>query len=350
MTLRDSDIFSATICAIDDEPANVLLLQRLLEQVGYKNIVTFTDAKSGYEFLTSNEIDLLLLDLQMPKMSGFEILEKLKPQSEESVFTPIMVLTADATSATKRRSISLGAHEFLTKPFDAFEMTLKVKNLVRTRLALKKLSLTESLPENEAHYRLRLHEKEELEIIEKLGGPAECPLEDSKTHRDRVGEYSSKIAAELGLTSEFIHDIQYAAQLYDVGKVGISDEILLKPGKLTKEEFEAVKRHTEIGASILSGSNSAIMAMAEQIAFSHHERWDGRGYPCGLSGLDIPLCGRIVAVVDVFDALTHDRSYKKAWSVESAIESILENSGTQFDPTVVDAFMRVMAQSSKKAA
>ena len=350
MILRDSDIFGATICAIDDEPANVLLLQRLLEQVGYHNITTFTDSKVGYDYLTSNEIDLVMLDLQMPKMSGFEILEKLKPQSEETVFTPIMVLTADATAATKRQSISLGAHEFLTKPFDAFEVTLKVKNLIRTRLALKKLSLADNSSDNDAHHRLRLHEKEELEIIEKLGSPAECPQEDSKTHRDRVGEYSARIATELGLNAEFVHDIQYAAQLYDVGKVGISDDILLKPGKLTKEEFEAMKRHTEIGASILSGSNSAIMTMAEQIAFSHHERWDGRGYPCGLSRLDIPLRGRIVAVIDVFDALTHDRSYKKAWSVESALESILENSGTQFDPSVVDAFMRVMAAERKKAA
>ena len=161
---------------------------------------------------------------------------------------------------------------------------------------------------------------------------------------------SARIAAELELSAEFVHDIQYAAQLYDVGKVGISDDILLKPGKLTTEEFEAMKRHTEIGASILSGSSSAIMAMAEQIAFSHHERWDGRGYPCGLSRLDIPLCGRIVSVVDVFDALTHDRSYKKAWSVEAALESIVENSGTQFDPTVVDAFLRVMSAESKLAA
>jgi putative two-component system response regulator len=152
------------------------------------------------------------------------------------------------------------------------------------------------------------------------------------------------------LSTDFVHDIQYAAQLYDVGKVGISDDILLKPGKLTTEEFEAMKRHTEIGASILSGSSSAIMAMAEQIAFSHHERWDGRGYPCGLSSHDIPLCGRIVAVVDVFDALTHDRSYKKAWTVEAALESIVENSGTQFDPSVVDAFLRVMNADKRVAA
>lgn len=350
MILSDSDIFAARICAIDDEPANVLLLDRLLEQVGYKNVVCFTDSRLGYEFVTTNEIDLLLLDLQMPKMTGFEILEKLKPQSEDFVFTPIMVLTADATLGTKRQSIQLGAHDFLTKPFEAIEVALRVKNLIRTRLALKKLALDGRMPEHEVHRRLMLQEKEELEIVEKLGGPAECPQEDPKTHRDRVGDYSARIAAELGLPEEFIHDIQYAAQLYDVGKVGISDSILLKPGKLTPEEFEAMKRHTEIGASILSGSDSAIMAMAEQIAFSHHERWDGRGYPCGLSRLDIPLCGRIVSVVDVFDALTHDRSYKKAWSIESALESIVENSGTQFDPAVVDAFLRVMAAEKRQAA
>jgi DNA-binding response OmpR family regulator len=141
MILTESDIFSAKICAIDDEPANVLLLDRLLEQVGYKNIVCFTDARLGYEFVTTNEIDLLLLDLQMPRMSGFEILEKLKPQSEETVFTPIMVLTADATHTTKRQSILLGAHDFLTKPFEAIEVALRVKNLLRTRLALKNVTV-----------------------------------------------------------------------------------------------------------------------------------------------------------------------------------------------------------------
>lgn len=350
MILRDSDIFAAKICVIDDEPANVLLLERLLEQVGYTDIVSFTNSKLGWEFVTNHEIDLLLLDLQMPFMSGFEILEKLKPQSQETLFTPIMVLTADATLGTKRQSFALGSHDYLTKPFEAIEVALRVKNLIRTRLALKMLAFNGVLTEAETLGRLRLREKEELEIVDKLVAPAECPQEDSKSHRDRVGEISTKIAKELKMPQDYVHDIFYAAQLYDVGKIGISDEILLKPGKLTPEEFETMKRHTEIGASILSGSNSAIMAMAEQIAFSHHERWDGKGYPCGLRGTDIPLCGRIVSVVDVFDALTHDRSYKKAWSIDSALESITENSGSQFDPTVVDAFLRIMKNADQKQA
>lgn len=348
MILRDSDIFAARICVIDDEPANVLLLERLLEHVGYKDVVCFTDSRLGWDYVTNNEIDLLLLDLQMPKMSGLEILEKLKPQSEESAFVPIMVLTADATVGTKRQSFALGAHDYLTKPFEAIEVALRVKNLLRIRLAFKQLALDGGqLETGDGHRKLRLLEKEELGIVEKLNTTNECPGDDTKAHRDRVGEMASKIASELGLDETFIHDIHYAAQLYDVGKMGISDQILLKPGKLTPEEYEAMKRHTEIGASILSGSNSAILAMAEQIAFSHHERWDGKGYPCGLKGTDIPLCGRIVAVVDVFDALTHERSYKKAWPVETALEAIVENSGTQFDPDVVDAFMRIMSRGEQ---
>ncbi len=349
MILRDSDILAAKICVIDDEPANVLLLERLLEQVGYRDIKSFTDPLAGWEYITNNVIDLLLLDLQMPKLSGLEILERLKPQNECSVFTPIMVLTADATHTTKRQAFSLGTHDYLVKPFEAIEVTLRVKNLIRTRLALKLLDQDKG-EGAEASHRLRLQEKEELEIVEKLSGPAECPQEDEKTHRDRIGELSAKIARLMEMPDSFVHDIQYAAQLYDVGKIGISDDILLKPGKLTAEEFETMKRHTEIGASILSGSNSAIMAMAEQIAFTHHERWDGRGYPCGLKGQDIPLPGRIVAVVDVFDALTHERSYKKAWEYEDAIEAILENSGTHFDPSIVDAFIRVMGAMRSEAA
>lgn len=350
MMLRDSDIFAARICVIDDEAANVLLLERLLETVGYSNVISFTDPRAGWDFITNNEIDLLLLDLQMPKLSGFDILERLKPQNEDGVFTPIMVLTADATIGTKRQSFSLGTHDYLTKPFEAIEVALRVKNLIRMRLALKLLALQGNMTEAEIQKRLRLREKEELEIVDKMSSTSECPAEDPKTHRERVGSLSAQIATELGMSAQFVHDIQYAAQLYDVGKIGISDEILLKPGKLTPEEFETVKRHTEIGASILSGSNSSIMAMAEQIAFSHHERWDGRGYPCGLRGTDIPICGRIVGVVDVFEALTHERAYKKAWQMDVAIEAIVENSGTHFDPSVVDAFMRVMQRIQQQAA
>ncbi|MBI1333108.1 MAG: response regulator [Armatimonadetes bacterium] len=350
MILRDSDLLEAGICIIDDEPANVLLLQRILEYSGYSNVVSFTDPRAGWDYITSNEIDLLALDLQMPKISGLEILERLKPQNEETIFTPIMVLTADATITTRRQSINLGAHDFLTKPFEAIEVAMRVKNLLRMRLALKKLAVEGNMPETELKSRLRLREREELEIVGKLASPSECPQEDAKTHRERIGTLSAALAAELGMDEAFVRDIQLAAQLYDVGKIGISNEILLKPGKLTPEEFEMMKRHTEIGASILSGSNSSVMAMAEQIAFSHHERWDGRGYPCGLKGNDIPISGRIVAVIDVFDALTHERSYKQAWTTEAALEAIRENSGAQFDPNVVEAFMRCLERPENQVA
>lgn len=350
MILRDSDILAAKICVIDDEPANVLLLERLLEQVGYTNVKGFTNPIEGWNYITSQEIDLLLLDLQMPKLSGIEILERLKPQNDNSVFTPIMVLTADATHTAKRNSFAQGAHDYLTKPFEAIEVTLRIRTLIRLRLALKMLAMDGRLSEVETQKHLRLQEREELEIVEKLSGPSECPQEDPKVHRDRVGSISAQIARQLNLSEEFIHDIFYAAQLYDVGKIGIPNDILLKPGKLTAEEYEAMKRHTEIGASILSGSSSSIMSMAEQIAFSHHERWDGKGYPCGLHGADIPLAGRIVSVIDVFDALTHERSYKKAWDFETAIQAIVDNSGTQFDPAVVEAFLRVIKNPEDQVA
>ena len=165
--------------------------------------------------------------------------------------------------------------------------------------------------------------------------------DNTKEHVTRVGELAGKIAAALGLTPDFIATIRYSALLHDVGKIGISDTILLKPGKLTDEEYETMKQHTKIGAQILSGSKSEILSMAEEIAITHHERWDGRGYPNRIAGSDIPLSGRIVAVVDVFDALTNERSYKKAWPVEDALAEIERNSGTQFDPMIVDALLEL---------
>ena len=230
-----------------------------------------------------------------------------------------MVLTADATPNAKRQALSLGANDFLTKPFEAFEVGLRVKNLLRMRSLYTNLSDEKSTLEEKVEERTEAIKKTQLEIVERLGLATEFRDDDTKEHVTRVGELAGKIAAMLGLPAEFVSTIRYSALLHDVGKIGISDTILLKPGKLTDEEYETMKQHTKIGAQILSGSKSEILAMAEEIAITHHERWDGRGYPNRIAGSDIPLSGRIVAVVDVYDALTNERSYKKAWPVQDAL-------------------------------
>lgn len=336
-------LLSSRILIVDDEPANVLLLERLLEQLGYNNVETFTDSLEALPRILDSSVDLVLLDIQMPQLTGFEILEQIRETKNESEFRPVMVLTADATAATKRKALALGAEDFLTKPFEAYEVALRVKNLLRTRHLYKEISFENDLLEQRVRERTRELEDIQLEIVDRLGLATEYRDDDTKAHTTRVGDLASQVAAHMGLPEKYVQLIRLAAPLHDIGKIGISDLILLKQGKLTDEEFATMKKHTEIGASILSGSKSEILQLAQEIAISHHERWDGRGYPHQLQGEDIPLSGRIVSVVDVYDALTHARSYKPAWPIQQALDEIQKNSGTQFDPEVVQAFVSLFA-------
>lgn len=343
--ITSNDLLNSKIVIIDDEPANVLVLERLLEQLGYTDVKGFTVSEEGWNYLLTNQVDLLLLDLQMPKLSGLDILRMLQENEDDHTFLPVMVLTADTTAPTKRQALSLGAQDFLTKPFEAYEVALRVKNLLRVRSSYFGLTRDKERLEEAVQKRTQDLVQTQLEIVERLGLATEYRDDDTKEHTFRVGEMAAALAEEMGLDREFVQRLRLAAPLHDVGKIGISDTILLKPGRLTDEEYETMKKHAEIGASILSGSTSDLLILAEEIAISHHERWDGRGYPNKIAADDIPLSGRIVAVVDVFDALTHERSYKKAWPVEDALAEIQRCSGTQFDPQVVEALERYLEKN-----
>ena len=343
-------VLSSRILVVDDEPANVLLLERLLEQLGYNNVESYSDPNEALPRILDVNVDLILLDIQMPGLTGFDILEALRDSKNENEFRPVLILTADATPATKRKALALGADDFLTKPFEAYEVALRVKNLLRTRLLYKEISSENDVLEQRVIERTRELEEVQLEVVDRLGLATEYRDDDTKAHTVRVGELASSLARAMGLPQRFNHLLRLAAPLHDIGKIGISDLILLKEGKLTDEEYETMKKHCEIGASILSGSKSEILQLAQEIAISHHERWDGRGYPNQYSGQDIPLSGRIVSVVDVFDALTHERSYKKAWPVEDALDEIKRNAGTQFDPAIVEALMTLFPDQSNKLA
>ena len=343
-------LLSSRILIVDDEPANVLLLERLLEQLGYNNLESYSDATDALPRILNPNVDLVLLDIQMPQISGFDILDNIRDNKNENEFRPVMVLTADATPSTKRKALALGADDFLTKPFEAYEVALRVKNLLRTRLLYKEISLENDLLEQRVKERTRELEEIQLEIVDRLGLATEYRDDDTKAHTGRVGDMASQVASALNLPKKFVSLLRLAAPLHDIGKIGISDLILLKEGKLSEEEYETMKKHTEIGASILSGSKSEILQLAQEIAITHHERWDGRGYPNRISGEDIPLSGRIVSVVDVFDALTHERSYKKAWPVEEALAEIQRNSGSQFDPRIVEALISLFPAYQMKLA
>jgi cyclic di-GMP phosphodiesterase len=337
----EEDVYKSRILIVDDQEPNVLLLERLLAGCGFTNVTSTTRSAEVVDMCSSRDADILLLDLQMPAPDGFEVMRLLEELIKGPERLPILVLTADASSETKQRALSMGASDFVNKPFDVTEVFLRIRNLLLTRSLQKELRRHNA--SLEGRVRERTHELEEtrIEVVERLARAAEYRDDDTGEHTRRVGQTSARLAQILGLAEEFVERIRLAAPLHDVGKLGISDDILLKPGKLTAEEFEVMKRHTLIGAEILGDSRSRLLELSQEIAIAHHEWWDGSGYPAGLEGDAIPLSGRIVALADVFDALTHARPYKAAWPIDEAVTEVSRLSGRQFDPAVVDAFRKL---------
>jgi putative two-component system response regulator len=328
----------ARVLIVDDSSPNVILLERMLEQWGYGNVVGTTRSAEVPDLCAAETPDLILLDLQMPKPDGFELMEILLPITQGPPEVPVLVLTADVTQATRQRALVAGASDFLSKPFDPVEVRLRIGNLLQTRhLQLGLFAQNRNLEQNVLERTADL-ERARVELLERLALAAEYRDDDTQEHAARVGRTVALIARAMGLPEPDVEVLRRAAPLHDIGKIGIPDTILLKRGALTPEEFALMQSHARIGAEILSGSEFAILNFAEQIAAAHHERWDGRGYPNGLTGDAIPLPARMVAVADVFDALTHERPYKEAWPVARAVEEIALLAATQFDPEVARAF------------
>jgi putative two-component system response regulator len=259
---------------------------------------------------------------------------------------PILVLTADMTTQAKQQALSGGATDFLLKPFDFTEVLLRIGNLLQTRRLHMELRGHNQLLERPVRDRTAQLEQARSEILMRLALAAEYRDDETHQHTLRVGESSAVLGAALGLPEEQVQHLRQAAPLHDIGKIGISDVVLLKPAKLTPEEFDHIKTHTLIGGRILADSSVAVLQMGREIALTHHERWDGSGYPHGLNGEHIPISGRIVTVTDVFDALTHDRPYKHAWPVERDLAEITTQRGRQFDPDVVDAFLGLLERGA----
>ena len=339
--MHDADLTSAKILIVDDQELNVQLLRRILEEAGYSNLVSATDSRHALPLFSATQPDLVLLDLAMPHLDGFAVMEQLAPRLAEGVYLPILVLTADISQDAKRRALAAGARDFLAKPFDHVEVLLRIKNLLQTRQLHLQLQGQNQILELKVRERTRDLEEARLEILERLALVAEYRDDTTQRHALRVGGTAARLAYELGLPEDEAELIRRAAPLHDVGKIGIPDRILLKPASLTAEEFEIIKTHTIIGARILAGSHSPVLELGEVIALTHHEWWDGGGYS-GLKGEMIPLAARIVAVVDVFDALMNERPYKQAWPLDDAVAQIRQLNGQQFDTQVVEAFLRLL--------
>lgn len=338
-TLRDEGIL-----IVDDEDANVRVLERLLDRAGYQNLRSTSDPREVEDIFLEYDPDLILLDLHMPHLDGFAVMEMLREHIGPETYLPILVLTGDPDREVKERALSAGARDFVTKPFDSTEVLLRIQNLLETRCLHQELRAHSETLEEKVRERTRELAQAQIEILHRLVLAAEYRDDMTGRHAERVGVLSALVGSALGVGRERVEVIRRAAPLHDVGKIGIPDAILMKPGPLTPAEFEVMKNHTTIGARILAGTDYSLLETARTVARSHHEKWDGTGYPDGLAGEDIPLVGRIVSVADVFDSLTHERPYKMATPPEEAVEMIREEREQHFDPEVADAFLRVIGR------
>ncbi|NQV57695.1 MAG: response regulator [Rhodospirillales bacterium] len=344
MNLRASQYTTARILVVDDNATNVQLLETMLSHAGYENVQTTTDPTAVLDLYKKWNFDLILLDIRMPKMDGFEVMGALRQVVNED-YLPILAITAQTDMETRLRALKEGAKDFVNKPFNHLEVLNRIENMLKIKTLNNERRWQNEILEAKVRERtvqleernLELHDTR-LEIIRRLGRAGEYRDNETGMHVVRMSKGCQQLALAAGLGEEFSEAILNASPMHDVGKIGIPDHILLKPGKLDADEWEIMKTHSAIGADIIGEFDSEVMQMAHAIALTHHEKWDGLGYPNGLKGEGIPIVGRISAISDVFDALTSERPYKKPWTTEDALNFINENSGSQFDPDLVQVF------------
>lgn len=351
---------NARIMIIDDEPLNVRTVRRHLMVTGYQNFITTSDSAQALVMLGLGDPDLILLDIVMPEPGGLEVLSQIRSVAQFEQL-PVIILTAVDDSAVKAQALNLGATDFITRPVDPNELVPRVRSALMLKAYHDHLKNHARQLEREVHARTEELEESRMAIIQALARAAEYRDNETGRHALRVGRYAATIARQLGLPEQTSRLIELAAPLHDVGKIGVSDAILLKPGKLTPEETDVMQKHcsygkhifepmgwdevrayrtqTEVGQKLMAICRAPVLDMAASIALTHHERWDGTGYPLGLAGESIPIEGRITAIADTFDALSAKRCYKPAFPLEKCIAILNDGRGTQFDPTVLDAFL-----------
>ena len=331
------------LLVVDDNAINLTLFRHLLQKLDGAEVECMADPVAALDWCAAHDPDLILLDYMMPGVNGLEFIERLRliPGRAD---VPVVMVTADTESDVRHRALQLGAQDFLTKPVDKVELTARVNNLLALRKSQQQLAnradwLAEEVAKATAEIAAR-----EKEAILRLSRAAEYRDPETGSHLLRMSNYTRLIAIQLGLPPAEQELLLEASPMHDIGKVGTPDQILLKPGRLTPEEFEIMKQHATIGYEILRDSVSPLLQCAAKLALAHHEKFDGSGYPQGLAGEAIPLHGRIVAVADVFDALTSERPYKKAWTLDAAVDFLKTNAGSHFDPVCVEAFLAAWPQ------
>jgi putative two-component system response regulator len=336
----DVEIKSGKILIVDDEPKNVELLEKALFRNGYQNFKSTTDPREVLSIYKEYSPDLLLLDLVMPQLDGFAVMEQLKPLTQD--YFPILILTALNDDSTCLKALDNGGKDFMIKPFSLIEMLSRVKNLLEIQLLHKRVRNQNLILEQIVQERTQELKSTRLSIIQRLSLAAEFRDHETGNHIIRMSNYSALLARKVGFDDQRCELILNAAPMHDIGKIGIPDSILLKPGKLDNDEWQIMKTHVDIGAKILSNDHSKLILLARQIALQHHEKFDGSGYPNGLKNEEILAEVRIITVCDMFDALTSKRPYKEAWSVEAAITELENKSGSALDPKLIIAFKEIL--------
>lgn len=332
------------VLIVDDEPGNIQVLQRILAKAGLP-ISSTTDPSKAVALILSVNPDLLILDLQMPVMDGFDVFAALKQAVDPESFPSVLVISGDGRATTRKHALSVGAKDFISRPFDIDDVRLRIGNLLETVELQRELRSQNDLLADSLRAQAIELEESRIESVERLALMAELRDNVSGQHNGRVARIACSIAVAINPCLESAELLGRVAALHDIGKIGIPDRILLKAGPLSSTEWAVMRTHTSIGARILASGRSEFMHLAEEIARCHHEKWDGTGYPSGLRGTAIPLSARIVAVADVYDALSSDRPYRLAYSIEEARAAIEAGSGTFFDPSLVRAFRDVVSKS-----
>lgn len=336
------DLKSMNILIVDDEAANVSLLETLLSVSEYKNIVSTQDPRDALELCTNRAIDLVLLDINMPYMDGYEVMAQLETLGTEKPV--VLVLSAQSDRNYRHQALDSLALDYVVKPFDTHELLSRIRNLLEVRRAQTYMRHQNQMLESEVHKRTQELVDSRLEVVRRLGRAAEYRDNETGLHIIRMSKIAALIAKASGMNDAQCELLLNAAPMHDIGKIGIPDHILQKPGKLTADEWHIMQSHSQIGADILKGDESTLLITAREICLSHHEKWNGTGYPNRLEGEAIPLMARITALADVFDALTSVRPYKKAWELADALSLISNESGKHFDPRLAGHFMSVVPE------
>jgi len=339
--INSAAILQSKILIVDDQEANVILLEQILLREGYVLITSTMNPCEVCELHRQNNYDLILLDLQMPEMDGFQVMEGLK-QIEKGSYLSVLVITAQPDQ--KIRALKEGAEDFISKPFERAEVLVRVHNILKIRLLSNELHNYNAVLEQRVRERTAELKEGYQETIFTMTRAAEHRDEDTGAHVQRISYYSRVLAQTLGMDEEFIENIFFASPMHDIGKIGIPDHVLLKPCGFIPDEWDIMREHAAMGAKILGNSKSPYLKMGAEIALNHHERWDGSGYPNGRKGEEIPLSARIMSICDIYDALRSKRPYKSAFDHIKTINIIIygddRTQPEHFDPVILDAFKR----------